>query len=203
MENFWRILAFWDFLSFYVRISCFGGSYASSSFRFNYSTKNFFCWLNWTYSEMWTKISSPSFCGVMKPWPLPRQKDLMVPFSTGFSRARADLREWSRRFGGFLEGMMGGRDAQLNLRRSCSGPLGPEATVRQLKRWIVRRLCWGFIGFLARHLLLRQHRHSINRKISTNFLRNSREVCVFLWTFWAIHLTAKLLLSTSCGKNIK
>lgn len=44
-----------------------------------------------TYSEICKKRSSPPLCGVMKPWPRERLKDLTNPFSMGFSMARADL----------------------------------------------------------------------------------------------------------------
>lgn len=44
-----------------------------------------------TYSEMWTKMSLPPSDGVMKPWPLERQKYLHTPVNTGPSAARAVL----------------------------------------------------------------------------------------------------------------
>lgn len=44
-----------------------------------------------TYSEMWTKISLPPSDGVMKPWPLEREKHLHTPVNTGPSAALAVL----------------------------------------------------------------------------------------------------------------
>lgn len=44
-----------------------------------------------TYSEMWTKTSSPPSIGEMKPWPLLRQKVLIVPTIIGLRIARSDL----------------------------------------------------------------------------------------------------------------
>lgn len=45
-----------------------------------------------TYSEMWTKISLPPSDGVMKPWPLEREKYLHTPVNTGPCDALAVLR---------------------------------------------------------------------------------------------------------------
>lgn len=44
-----------------------------------------------TYSEMWTKISLPPSDGVMKPWPLEREKYLHTPVNTGPCDALAVL----------------------------------------------------------------------------------------------------------------
>lgn len=46
-----------------------------------------------TYSEMWTKISLPPSDGVMKPWPLEREKHLHMPVNKGPCDALVVLRQ--------------------------------------------------------------------------------------------------------------
>lgn len=45
-----------------------------------------------TYSEMWTNMSSPPLRGVINPWPLPRLKLFTRPVSIGLASARAELK---------------------------------------------------------------------------------------------------------------
>lgn len=47
-----------------------------------------------TYSEMWTKTSSPPSFGVRNPWPLLRLKLLTVPVIKGLRIARSELKDW-------------------------------------------------------------------------------------------------------------